>query len=92
MNKFEEIRYSDRLIAKGGGIGIAMEGKAVSGKHLGRTKHYHFTIRDLDRFVCKLAQLVSVNPASFTTMHLKQAQEACLRENPEMTGWFARRL
>jgi hypothetical protein len=92
LDAFEKVRYPDHLLEHGGAIIIEWEdppGKPQQSLRNKAVPEYRLTVRNIDRFVARLVQLLSINAAAFTTMVHHECRDVVLRDNPEASAWFS---
>jgi hypothetical protein len=87
LNKFEEIRYPDKLLQSGASMmfDITKVGAAQSNVHgaAGNVPHYNLCLEDIDELVTEIFKVASRNPAAYLSMMMVKpdAQTYLERDN-----------
>ena len=85
LDKFEQIRYPDRLTITGAALAYEWEhapSPITGSPQVERVPQYGFAVADVDRLVTAIFRLNKYNPAVFIRAWTKFAQEVVFADNP----------
>jgi hypothetical protein len=82
LDKFEEVRYPDRVVLKGAFMGLAWEASDLPTHKPRSLREYVLAVNDLDALVAKIFEVSSRNLAFFGPFN-NYSKDAITRENPQ---------
>ena len=90
LEKFEEIRYPDKILARGACIGLGFgRGKPVTNMTPGRTApEYQMGVGDVDAFFARLFPLCRINPKAYLSILSSQGRQVLTEGNAESKDWL----
>ena len=90
LEKFEKIRYPDKMLAYGACIGLGFgRGKPVTSMTPGRTEpEYQMGVGDVDAFFARLFPLCRLNPKAYFSFLSSQGRQVLTEGNAESKDWL----
>jgi hypothetical protein len=92
LGRFEDLRYPDVMIEKGGVVAIAWGGSklpASSKSKEGGGQYYRFSMDEMDCLVAKIIDLCSNEPLSFMLLLHEDARRILQKHNKACHDWFS---
>lgn len=90
LDKFEKIRYPDKILSRGASIGLGFgRGKPVTKMTSGRKEpKYQVGIGDVDAFFGRLFPLCGINPPAYLSYLSPFGREVLTERNAESKDWL----
>jgi hypothetical protein len=90
LDKFEQIRYPDNLLAHGASIGFGFcRGRVIQSMSTAHSvPEYQMGIGDVDAFFSRAMRLCHMNPQAYFGFLNKEGRRFVLHSNEEAKGWL----